>query len=343
MPFSRNGATMSRWVNSQRLEQAKGFTLVELLVVIAIIGILVALLLPAVQAAREAARRMQCSNNLKQLGLAMHNFHAGQGQLPPGQNYQLGIISNSNKDKFCWFQEMLPFVEQQALYDKYKAHVASGGEVWWTPDRWTSIPTFMCPSDGANPKIVTGGWSQSPGGEPENSQGWSGNLVVLAGSTVFNPTSDTNGENLDGLFFAKSAVRIDDIRDGSTNTLLGGEIIIVRDIGVGQQISGGNSVTQKHDNRGRYWNVHQGTTLFSTLYPPNTSVGDRGTWCVDTEQAPCQSLGTDNLVQSLRSYHPGGVNAVLADGSVHFISDYIDAQTYKNYGTRAGGEVPAAL
>lgn len=335
---------MSSIRNERRRPTSGGFTLVELLVVIAIIGILVSLLLPAVQAAREAARRMQCSNNLKQLGLAMHNFHTANGAFPNGQNYQIAIIPNSSKDKACWFQEMLPYVEQQALYDEYKAHADGGGEVWWTPQRWTAIETFMCPSDGANPKIVTGGWSQSPGGQPENSQGWSGNLVVLAGSTVFNPTDDINGENLDGLFYANSSVRIDDIRDGTTNTLLAGEIIIVRDQGVGEQISGGNSSTQKHDNRGRYWNVHQGTTLFSTLYPPNTTVGDRGTWCIDSPPfAPCQSLGTDNLVQSLRSYHPGGVNVTLADGSVQFIGNFVDAEVYKAYGTRAGGEVPGAL
>ena len=84
--------------------------------------------------------------------------------------------------------------------------------------------------------------------------------------------------------------------------------------------------------------------MFSTLYPPNTSVGDRGTWCIDTpEVAPCQSLGTDNLVMSLRSYHPGGVNVTMADGSVHFVSDFVDAQVYQEYGTRAGGEVTKPL
>ncbi len=318
-----------------------GFTLVELLVVIAIIGVLISLLLPAVQSAREAARRAQCSNNLKQLGLAMHNHHAAHRSFPYGQNYRLGILSAAEKDRSCWFQQILSYVEQTALFDAYRNRLADGGDTQWTPGRWSAIPTFMCPSDPASPKVVTAGWSESPGGEPESSQGFNGNVVICSGSTVFNPSDDPNGERRNGLFYAKSATRIEDIRDGSSNTIMAGELVLVPDIMAGiPQVGGDVQGQQQHDLRGRYWNVHQGTTLFSTLYPPNSNVGDRGTWCIDRPQAPCQTRAADNLNNSLRSYHPGGVNAAMADGSVHFISESIDAEVYRALGTRAGGELP---
>ena len=322
-----------------------GFTLVELLVVIAIIGILIALLLPAVQAAREAARRMQCSNNQKQVALAFHNFHSAFGHFPHGQNKPLAIILNSEIDKHGWFPLILPYVEQNALHEEFQkvlrgegtaADGSAGTEsrVWWTYQRWNSVAAFACPSDGASPKVITSGWSESPGGQPENSQGFSGNYVGLAGSTVFNPSSDANGENLNGIFYAHSKTRIADIRDGSSNTLLVGELVLV------EEPAGTMWVI---DHRGRYWNIHQGNTLFSTLHPPNTTVGDRSTWCIDKPpHAPCQSNGTDNVFQALRSYHTGGVNVALADGSVQFLSENIDLTTYQALGSRNGGEVVSA-
>jgi prepilin-type N-terminal cleavage/methylation domain-containing protein/prepilin-type processing-associated H-X9-DG protein len=325
-------------MDRRRRERGSGFTLIELLVVIAIIGILIALLLPAVQSAREAARRMQCSNNLKQVALALHNFHDTEEQFPVGQTYMLTVVNNSYKDKATWFQSVLPHIEQGALYDAFRSHIDSGGSTWWTPGRWQAIDSFMCPSDPANPKIITAGWSESPGGEPENSQGFSGSVVACSGNTIYNPTEDPQGKDRNGIFFADSDVSMADITDGTSKTLLLGEIILVPDRIAGIAQPGGDVAgSQKHDNRGRYWNAHQGSTLFSTLYTPNTSVADRATWCIDTDMAPCFN-SSNNLNQSLRSYHPGMVNAAMADGSVQSISENIDAEVYRALGTRAGKE-----
>ncbi len=321
----------------------RAFTLVELLVVIAIIGVLVALLLPAVQSAREAARRSQCLNNTKQVALAMLMYESANGHVPFGQNKDLAIISNANKKKQNWFQELLPHVEEGALRKIFDEHLAAGGESWWTPQRWQAIPLFMCPSDPANPKQVTGGWSQSPGGDLDNSQGWHGNYVACAGSDFFNPRRDRTGRDRDGIFYANSDTRLAEITDGTSNTLLLGELVLVEDQAVGTQASGGDSGAQRHDLRGRYWNTHQGNSLFSTLYPPNSSVGDRLTWCIDQPQAPCQSPGTDKLVISLRSYHPGGVHAARADGSANFVSDFVDLIVYNALGSRGLGETPGEL
>ena len=107
---------------------------------------------------------------------------------------------------------------------------------------------------------------------------------------------------------------------------MGSEILTVKD-------------TNLHDLRGRYWNTWQGNVLFTALYSPNTTVGDRSLYCIATKQAPCQALGASLYVQSARSYHAGGVNVGLADGSVRFCSDNIDITTWQNLATRSGAEV----
>jgi prepilin-type N-terminal cleavage/methylation domain-containing protein len=304
--------------------QRRAFTLVELLVVIAIIGVLISLLLPAVQRAREATNRVKCQNNLKQVGLALHNYHDANDCFPPGKFPPMSTIDAGNDfDRRTWMPKILPYIEQQQLYNEEEAfHTPSPPEMTWQgcPDRWVPIATLMCPSDPANPKNITFGATT-----PETSQSIHGNYVLCAGSDYFDPPYSLDGGHLNGTFYWQSHTRIAEITDGLSNTLFGGELIVVPD-------------RTTHDIRGRYYNdAHNGSAQFSTLYPPNTPVPDRSMWCNPIPQAPCQ-LGNTDRVQSQRSYHPGLVNSLLGDGSVRSIRDGVTLSVYQSLGTRAGNE-----
>jgi prepilin-type N-terminal cleavage/methylation domain-containing protein/prepilin-type processing-associated H-X9-DG protein len=317
-------------MNGHPLQGRRAFTLIELLVVIAIIAVLIGLLLPAVQKVREAANRMKCSNNLKQVMLALHNYHGSFGQFPPGQYNSIGQDAPAPRyyyNRGCFLHKLLPYVEQQALYTQLDSWVNSQTGIYYICDqapisfRQAIIPTYYCPSDPISPKTQTvPSYSQ---------QGFHVNYVGCAGSTFFNPVGDPNGKLLNGMLYPFSAIRFTDVTDGTSNTLMLGEIIVVPD----------KDPPQQHDLRGRYNNTWQGNILFSTLYPPNTPVGDRSNYCNSFPRAPCQELSATNVVQSARSYHPGGVNFALADGSVRFISDTVVATSYLALGTRAGNEV----
>jgi prepilin-type N-terminal cleavage/methylation domain-containing protein/prepilin-type processing-associated H-X9-DG protein len=312
----------------RRPHPGRGFTLVELLVVIAIIGILVALLVPAVQSSREAMRRLQCKNHLKQLGVAMRHHDQKRGHLPHG-NYNLLDSThytpppyNNTQDRRCWLHDLLPYMEYTALFDRFQTYMETHRSALGFPELDTVIPTLMCPSDPIGPKLHTF-W----GGIGTPTQGFSGNYIANAGSGYFNEGGIENSAHLDGLLFAISRVKLADIKDGASNTALCSELILSPD-------------TDSHDIRGRYYNPAHGGVLFSTRLPPNNMVPDQLNWCANNPvpRAPCIWTGT-NMFVSVRSYHPGGVNLVMADGSVRFVPDMIEPQLFKALGSRNGGEV----
>ncbi len=328
-------------VLSRNIHRNGGFTLIELLVVIAIIGILIALLLPAVQKVREAANRISCANNLKQIGLALLNYHTTHRTFPPGQ-WCPNLQNNAPTYEYnrgCWFENLLPFVEQPALADAIQAydqaHRNTLHYICSAPGHQTPLALFMCPADPFAGKNVTqwnpGGTGPSDG-TPPNSQGFHGNYVLCSGSTVFNPPTSPDGRALDGIFFVQSQVRIAEVADGTSNTLLSAEINLVPD-----RLTGG-PCCEGNDLRGRYYNSYFGDTLFTTLQPPNTSLPDVSDLCLHLPPyAPC-SESTATAEHYARSRHAGGVNAGWADGSVRFIANAINPQAYRALGSRAGGE-----
>ena len=336
-PISRYQSVAVRipWYNSPH--QRAGFTLVELLVVIAIIAMLVTLLLPAVQTAREAARRAQCVNNMRQVCLSLINHHDAKEHFPHSNyNYIDSTFTtpepyNNTQDRRCWFHDTLPFLEEGPLFEAFEDHMDTGASALAFPQLGTPVPSFMCPSDGLSPKLNTF-W----GGIGTDTQGFSGNFVACTGNDFFNPgkTADgkpanplVNSSKLNGIFFAVSKVRIAQIEDGTTHTAMISEIILSPD-------------TDSHDIRGRYYNPAHGGVIFSTRITPNTLVPDRFNWCGKNPvpRAPC-TWSDSNMFVSARSYHPGGVNMGMADGSVRFVPNGVDAEAYKAAGSRNGQEV----
>ncbi|EAQ79959.1 DUF1559 domain-containing protein [Blastopirellula marina] len=292
-----------------------GFTLVELLVVIAIIGVLIALLLPAVQQAREAARRMSCSNNIKQVGLGMHNYHATYGTLPCGFLTEASITVHK---RLCWFQVILPYIEQQPLYDLYFANQTD--QVHSIPEstgiQQVVVKDLICPSE-AN--------ADARGGNAKNFS-FQGNYIGCTGDDQMHRSNP-----LDGVFYPNSGTGFRDLIDGSSNTMLMSE-------GVKRP---GNAIAW--GEIGGYWGgALWGAYGYTTLESPNTTVSDRNYSCKTTDfaKAPCIATSTSNALQNFaRSYHPGGVMVGMSDGSTRFVPDTINLQTWKNLSTRAGGEV----
>jgi prepilin-type N-terminal cleavage/methylation domain-containing protein/prepilin-type processing-associated H-X9-DG protein len=304
-----------------------GFTLVELLVVIAIIGILIALLLPAVQAAREAARRMQCTNHLKQIGLALHNYESSKKCYPPGRMGCDGWTDDVCKNNAGWarpgtsgFVMILPFLELQSLYDQFvpfaKGAVypaAPGDSDDGTTSGWETAkidkamevrpPVFVCPTDNSKEVVgddATGSYALCMG---TNGPTYKPSGIDQVGVKHYNT----------GLFMYRTAYKPRDITDGLSHTFFAGEVM--------------KSDIVESYNRWVVASRHL-DSLRNTENPVNTLPG----------QGSCLDLYGYKANGAFGSKHTGGANFVFADGHVSFISENIDLTTYRALSTRAGGE-----
>ncbi len=318
----------------------RGFTLIELLVVIAIIAILVSLLLPAVQQAREAARRSQCKNQLKQLGLALHNYHETHSVFPPG-TVGNKVFSDLNLpvNRIGWIPLLLPFLDQAALYNKVAPYMNGIGSVpgssptTWPETKTSPLTILQCPSDPNSKKR----FGMSTSGTLVDRI--FSNYVVCQGSagTRITATADATGTKLNGMFFTMSKTKVRDITDGTSNTLMVGEILLTPDDPSAPYLNGGA------DFRGYVWNMDGPTTWFAAAFPPNSLEPDRFHFCVQNDRMnPCTKIPDIHGYTSrlhARSSHAGGVQFTLGDGSVRFISSSIDSELFKGLGSRNGGEV----
>ena len=313
----------------------KGFTLIELLVVIAIIAVLIGLLLPAVQKVREAAARMSCTNNLKQIGLAMHNYEGANGAFPPGRNKYPKVVSAPAR--------LLAYVEQAALQNLIdpEGTLAPGGQNDLAGQNRVGL--LVCPSDPAGGRVP---------GSPyfgTNYAACNGTGVTFDSAGVITgylKIPDGNG------LFAQTPVRVADVTDGTSNTVAFSESTL----GDGRlpapgslpadrrsagllvlEVAGGNDPTPADcgagngtwaGNRGGQWiNGHYGHTLYNHYYPPNAAAWD------------CGNGSHNKGLTAPRSFHTGGVNVLLADGSVRFVRESVDLATWRAAATRSGNEV----
>lgn len=310
-----------------------GFTLIELLVVIAIIAILVALLLPAVQQAREAARRSSCKNNLKQLALAMHNYHDTHscfpmGALAHGLNNHSKPTGDFFPERMSWMPMILPFIEQGPLYDAATPYLTTRRSSDLPSDIMnTVIDTLTCPSDPNSPKTTeVHGTGDNP---PDRNDGFCGNYLGCGGNRDFE-TYNNRSKNMRGMFFYLSKVRFRDVVDGTSSTVFLGEVNVVKETNSGSH----------RDWRGRYWRADHLSSMFTTRFPPNTTIADTLRTCevsTSLSYAPCQQSTNEQDI-AMRSRHRGGAQCALADGTVKFISDNIDTGMWNALGSRDGEE-----
>ncbi|QDT65427.1 DUF1559 domain-containing protein [Calycomorphotria hydatis] len=322
--------------------RSRGFTLIELLVVIAIIAILIALLLPAVQQAREAARRSQCQNNLKQIGLALHNYHDLHRRFPIGNLYR-DTASPWGTSRTTALVRILPMMEQSALYKdvNWNAGVSSSTN---NTVRNTDLPMYRCPSD--------------PGSRAETGSEFAPTSYVLCYGTSVNETggggdgSDAaslpcpntfwceivhNDNTQVGIFSSNSHTRFRDVTDGLSNTMAVSECLVGGLVlGDSNEIPNGELTTcivtgtpTERTNRGESWfSGRIQSFLFNTLKTPNP---------VEPDCRRYDSIGN----MAARSQHIGGVQILMSDGSVHFISENINLTLWQNLGDRADGNVVA--
>ncbi|HIF00922.1 MAG TPA: DUF1559 domain-containing protein [Fuerstia sp.] len=332
------------------MRKRRGFTLIELLVVIAIIAILIALLLPAVQQAREAARRTQCKNNLKQLGLALHNYHDVYGQFAPTVFNTIGAVGPtwSTSSRGSYLVRLLPYLDQAPMFQaldfslvgapwgplNFEGQVDGNGKLY----RDYVLPAFICPTD---PSIAKDGhgaktnYALSMGNQrmsPWTDNPW-GTCLDYPGNDLGNgPAGHGNtaaSHSISGFVSRLNwACKMRDLTDGSSNTIAGGEIR-----------------PQCGDHTRNGW-FHFNSLWVATTAPVNypiSCVREDSDWNKSLADAkpgrgPCNHWRNWSTSQGFKSRHTGGAQFILADGSVHFISENIDYMLYQRLGDRRDGE-----
>jgi prepilin-type N-terminal cleavage/methylation domain-containing protein/prepilin-type processing-associated H-X9-DG protein len=316
----------------------RGFTLVELLVVIAIIGILIALLLPAVQAAREAARRSQCTNNEKQIGLALHNYHDTFKSFPPSGVLEgdHGLPVNgpyAHAYHYTWLFMILPFMEQQPLHDSadlnYPIWVGPTGQ----PQAVVSqqVATLQCPSSAVlDPPSDTRNMAYSNYAGSEGYHWWTTASLNTGHSPLF-----TNGGDFSGLFTITKTRRMADIQDGTSNTVICAEVNstgykwgAIRTCGTGQPRLNTNG--ERVYRAAFVWTGVYGQCCETGIYMDPAGSGPRSSAYWFPAAGPhafsptyLTAWGPNAEWPGASSLHPGGVNCLMGDGSVHFISEMI--------------------
>jgi prepilin-type N-terminal cleavage/methylation domain-containing protein/prepilin-type processing-associated H-X9-DG protein len=301
------------------LPNRRAFTLIELLVVLAIIGILLSLLLPAVQQIREAAARMQCQNNLKQVGLACHNYHDANQCLPPGY-LATGPYSDGATDTapgWGWAAFLLPYLEHEPLFRQFNF----GQPVQNAAAIQTVVKVYLCPSD-------------TPPTTPFQLTGPTGSPVALAAPCSYAASCGPDASDVAdptglGVFYRNSKTRLTDITDGTSQTVMIGDRAWV-------------------DSQG----IWAGAPSGAVMRP-----GPRNPWRLATNAAPALVLVHNNWINiktdadggldDFSSYHAGGVNLLFADGSVHFVHDITtdgpERVAFWAMGTRAAGDLTNGL
>lgn len=325
-----------------------GFTLVELLVVIAIIGILIALLLPAVQMAREAARRSQCGNNLKQIVLATHNYHDTHGAFPTSTSWARDGLPDPRDIINCWSSKfrLLPYIEQNNLYERtnlLQGPYTNGWGNQYNAHLSVRLPIFNCPSQ---PYTINGGQANFTYAINQGTSHYNPDNTTPTATASYNRHNGFAAQNSQSVGSSDAPVTFGTMPDGSSNTAAFSEFVLdigTRDLNsIVYSWAGGNSTLEVRNSclaqsgysdrqemrgRGWSWGGHLGGEFYSHVMLP--------------KEKSCHSFAGDweaDVCMAANSGHPDGVNVARADGSVTFVSKTVDKYSWWAFGTRIGRE-----